>query len=323
MPTGLGSRPTFSCSHPRSSRYIMTPNALRLEVHRPPQLTAFFTSAPILALSAAVNSFSAKATGHTVPSSRFAFAEAERRVPRLELVRALEEADDIAVLGVRGHPVPGSRREGGRAGFDDGMEPLGLGAIRFRHRGNLREHVAFPVRLLRARAAARFRLQLLGALLHRGSLLVRESLDRLADRGGALGGLLRSLLWAHRPPHTDLGWRRRVDDNDDAITYRLRIHEPQTLLVTRVAEEAFAGPEEDREHHQPQLVDEAVRQQCLHEPGAAMDNDVPCRRLPELRDLLHHVTIEDRRVVPLRLPQRSRDDVLRHAVELVREFTFP
>src|SRR5450759_2726534 len=37
-----------------------------------PQLTAFFTSAPILASSAAVNSVSAKATGHTAPSSRFA-----------------------------------------------------------------------------------------------------------------------------------------------------------------------------------------------------------------------------------------------------------
>src|SRR6266542_4995818 len=34
-------------------------------------------------------------------------AEAERRVPRLELLRALEEADDLAVLGIRRHPVPG------------------------------------------------------------------------------------------------------------------------------------------------------------------------------------------------------------------------
>ena len=32
-----------------------------------PQLTAFFTSAPILASSAAVNSFSAKAVGHMAP----------------------------------------------------------------------------------------------------------------------------------------------------------------------------------------------------------------------------------------------------------------
>src|SRR6266545_3837851 len=97
-------------------------------------------------------------------------AEAERRVPRLELLRALEEADDIAVLGVRGHPVPGSRREGWRAAFDEGMEPLGHGAIRFWHLGDLREHLAFPVRLARARAAARGRLQLLGAVPHRGSL---------------------------------------------------------------------------------------------------------------------------------------------------------
>ena len=37
-----------------------------------PQLTAFFTSAPILASSAAVNFSSAKAVGHIAPSSRFA-----------------------------------------------------------------------------------------------------------------------------------------------------------------------------------------------------------------------------------------------------------
>ncbi len=50
--------------------------------------------------------------------------EAERGVPRLEFGRTLEEADDLAVLGIRGHPVPESRREGRRAGFDDRMEPL-------------------------------------------------------------------------------------------------------------------------------------------------------------------------------------------------------
>ena len=37
-----------------------------------PQLTAFFTSALILASSVAVNSFSAKEVGHMAPSSRFA-----------------------------------------------------------------------------------------------------------------------------------------------------------------------------------------------------------------------------------------------------------
>src|SRR6266446_8019046 len=39
-----------------------------------PQLTAFFTSAPILASSAGVNSFSAKAVGHMWPSSRVALS---------------------------------------------------------------------------------------------------------------------------------------------------------------------------------------------------------------------------------------------------------
>src|SRR2546429_5542543 len=79
-------------------------------------------------------------------------AEAERRVPGFELLRALEEADDLAVLGIGGHSVPGSRREGRCAGLDDGVDPLGQGAIRSRHLGDLREHVAFPVRLRRARA---------------------------------------------------------------------------------------------------------------------------------------------------------------------------
>src|SRR5512134_2254285 len=60
--------------------------------------------------------------------------EAERRVPRVELCRALEEANDLAILvGIRGHPVPCFRHEGWRAGFDDSMNPPGHRAIRFRH----------------------------------------------------------------------------------------------------------------------------------------------------------------------------------------------
>src|SRR3981189_2388768 len=39
-----------------------------------PQLAAFFTSAPILASSAAVHSVRAKAVGHIAPSSRFALS---------------------------------------------------------------------------------------------------------------------------------------------------------------------------------------------------------------------------------------------------------
>src|SRR5688500_227721 len=51
--------------------------------------------------------------------------EAQRRVPRLELLRGLEEADDLAVPGIRGLPVPQFRREFWRVGLDDGVEPLG------------------------------------------------------------------------------------------------------------------------------------------------------------------------------------------------------
>src|SRR6185436_4465328 len=67
----------------------------------------------------------------------------------LELRPALEEADDLAVLGIGGHPVPGPRRELRRARLDDLVEPL-------------RHHT--------------IGLRLLGALPHRGALLGRESL---------------------------------------------------------------------------------------------------------------------------------------------------
>src|SRR5439155_5208423 len=129
-------------------------------------------------------------------------AEAERGVPRLELLCVLEEADDLAVLVVRGHPIPELRREGRRAGFDDRVEPLGHGAIGWLHRGDLREHRACVLLL----APGRF--PLCDRLSQRGALLGRQSPGRLAARGRALGGLPRGLLCAHRkPPY--LAWRPR------------------------------------------------------------------------------------------------------------------
>src|SRR5262245_49266515 len=110
-------------------------------------------------------------------------AEAERRVARLELLRALEEADDLAVLRVRGHPVPGLRLEVGRARLDDGVDPLRHRAIGPLHLGDLREQLAFPG--LPVRSAARLSLQLPGPLPHRGLLVVRE--------GRPLGGPLLPL----------------------------------------------------------------------------------------------------------------------------------
>lgn len=68
--------------------------------------------------------------------------EARRRAPRLERRRGLEES-----LAYAGHPVLGWH-EDGRAGFDDRVEALGHGATRYRHLGDLREQVAFPVLLV-------------------------------------------------------------------------------------------------------------------------------------------------------------------------------
>ena len=54
--------------------------------------------------------------------------------------------------------------------FDDGVEPLRHDTIWFLHLRNLRQYVALPILL-----GARARLQLLGALFHRGPFLFRES----------------------------------------------------------------------------------------------------------------------------------------------------
>src|SRR6267143_3748707 len=110
-------------------------------------------------------------------------AEAERRVSRLELRRCLEVAYDLVVLGIRGHPVPESRRQGRGTFSDDIMETLGHCAIRFPHLSDLREHCAFPLPLAS--------LHLLDAVSYRASFLLSEC---LACRGGALGGLLRAFL---------------------------------------------------------------------------------------------------------------------------------
>src|SRR5712692_5828809 len=58
-------------SGPASDRHSPGRDQWRVQIL---ELTAFFTSAPILASSAAVNSFSAKAVGHRAPSSRFALS---------------------------------------------------------------------------------------------------------------------------------------------------------------------------------------------------------------------------------------------------------
>src|ERR687897_1475091 len=145
--------------------------------------------------------------------------ETERRVPRVELLRALEVADDLAVLvDVGGHPVPGLRREGGRARLDDFVEPLGHGAVRSVHLGDLLEHGALPCRSVLVRAL--FSPQLFGALPHRGPFLGRETLGLLCAHRYLLCGFFHVLL---RPVRKVYSWLR-------ALTTRFLID-----LLTRLA----------------------------------------------------------------------------------------
>src|SRR5213594_3230632 len=69
------------------------------------------------------------------------------------------------------------------------MEPFGHGAIRFSHRGDLRQHGALSLPLSS--------LHLLDAVPYRASFLLRESLRLLAGRGSALGGLRAFLSRLH------------------------------------------------------------------------------------------------------------------------------
>ena len=145
----------------------------------------------------------------------------------LNLSRALEEADHLAVLGIRGHPVPGSRGKGRRAGLDDRVEPLGHDAIRLRHLGDLREHVLFPGRFVSVRAC--FRLQLLGALLHRSSFLGRESLGLPVGSGGSLpSGFLLS--------HDDqsAGWKISIGLPDGSSRRICRPPGPLTMSLRKL-----------------------------------------------------------------------------------------
>ena len=89
--------------------------------------------------------------------------------------------------------------------------------------------------------------------------------------------------------------------------------------VGGVREQALALAEQHREDHQVELVDEAAREQRLHERRAAGHEDVAGEPLLQRADLLREVAAEHGRVVPLRVLQRGGDDELRHRVELLAE----
>src|SRR5207253_10403628 len=105
-----------------------------------------------------------------------------------------------------------------------------------------------------------------------------------------------------------------VSQNRHAVGERRSLGELQPLRLARVAEQALARSQQDREDHEPQLVHQVLLDQRLNEVGAAGDQDVALVLIPQLAYLVRDVTANDGRVVPLRFVERRRDDVLRHRV---------
>ena len=94
-------------------------------------------------------------------------------------------------------------------------------------------------------------------------------------------------------------------------------------MVAGLAEEAFAGPEHDREDDQPQLVDQVVLDERAPELIAGVDDDVAVQLLLQLRDLGHHVARQDRGVAPAGRVEGRGHDVLGQAVQPVRPLAGP
>src|SRR5215208_7127355 len=111
-----------------------------------------------------------------------------------------------------------------------------------------------------------------------------------------------------------------VDQHEHAVADDLRLLQPQVASLWLLLEGLLARPEDHREDHQVDLVDEVALDQLLHQPVAPRHLQLAVELLLQLAHLGRRVAaVEDRRVVPLRVLERRRDDELRHRVELVGE----
>src|SRR5215211_1951118 len=111
-----------------------------------------------------------------------------------------------------------------------------------------------------------------------------------------------------------------VDQHEHAVADDLRLLQPQVASLGLLLEDLLARPEDHREDHQVDLVDEVALDQLLHQPVAPRHLQLAVELLLQLAYLGRRVAaVEDRRVVPLGVLERRRDDELRHRVELVGE----
>src|SRR5207248_1438735 len=108
-----------------------------------------------------------------------------------------------------------------------------------------------------------------------------------------------------------------------AVADYLGVDQLEAFLVGALAEETLAAAEHDREHHQPQLVDEVALDQGLGQLGAAVDDDVAVVPFLQLRHLPVEIAFQNTRVVPFGTLECRGDDMLRQRVELVGELPVP
>ncbi len=101
----------------------------------------------------------------------------------------------------------------------------------------------------------------------------------------------RSTSRPGRPRRSDGRGRRRRCGCREGAAASVALVSPKTRSP---------APEHDRIDHQPQLVDEVVLHQRVHELTAGDDDDVTVQLALEPGDLLDHVAPEHRRVAPAR-----------------------
>jgi hypothetical protein len=80
-----------------------------------------------------------------------------------------------------------------------------------------------------------------------------------------------------------------VGEDGQAVTDGAGVDEAHVFLAAGLAEEALANTEHERVDHQPQLVDEVVLYQRVHELEAGIDDDVPVNLSAQLRDRIYYV----------------------------------
>src|SRR5438270_10190810 len=104
---------------------------------------------------------------------------------------------------------------------------------------------------------------------------------------GACPACARLFLW--RLGRAQLVPDELVGEVHEAVTDGLVAGETHGFRAALLTEEALAGADDDREHDQPQLVDQVMLDQRAPELIAGRDDDFSVQLLLQLRDGGHHI----------------------------------